>query len=151
MCNLDFKILFFVVVQPSTYCFGHEPYGLITVILLTFYAYNIMLVPCYLNIISQVLPVVHLARYPNSLYMIFGLATLCISVKVSNAFTCRPLEMLLNIRFISILITQLIGYVGSLLFVYKLGSIFAIEIPTKMSPNKSSFTPFSRSFVIDLK
>jgi hypothetical protein len=106
-----------------------------------------MFIPLFLNVILRFSPDIELAKYPDYLNMFLYFVVLCISVKISNVFTCRPLEILLNIRFISILITQLIGFIGCLLFAYKLGSIFAI----KTSTNKTSFTPFSRSFVIDFK
>ena len=71
-----------------------------------------------------------------------------ISMQFSSPLTCRPIEVLYDVRFISILIVQLSSYVGCLLFAYKLGYIFWNNRSKIISPNKTSF---SQSYVIDMK
>jgi len=85
------------------------------------------------------------------LALLVCLAGCCICIQIISAFTCRPDQILFDLRFILIVTTQLIGFIGCILFAYKLGSIFAIKIPENISQDKASFIPFSRSFVINLK
>jgi hypothetical protein len=75
----------------------------------------------------------------------------CVSIQIVSALTCRPFEILFDLRFISILTTQLLGFIGCLLFAYKFGSMFGIKIPENISHKKTLFIPLSQSFVIDLK
>jgi uncharacterized membrane protein YeaQ/YmgE (transglycosylase-associated protein family) len=73
----------------------------------------------------------------------------CVCIQIISALTCRPFEILFDLRFISIFTTQLLGFIGCLLFAYEFGSTFPIKIPKNISQEKLSFIPVSRSFVIN--
>ncbi len=82
------------------------------------------------------------------LILLLCLAGSCVCIQIASVLTCRPFEILFDLRFISMLTAQLLGFIGCLLFAYKLGSTFPIKIPKNISPRK---IPFSQSSVINLK
>ena len=89
-------------------------------------------------------------------FLVYSIVLFCsivshISMQFSSAFTCRPIEVLYDVRFISILIVQLSSYVGCLLFAYKLGYIFWNNRSAIISQKQTSLISFSQSFVIDMK
>lgn len=90
-------------------------------------------------------------QFELALVILLCLIGSCVCIQIISALTCRPFEILFDLRFISILTTQLLGFIGCLLFAYKFGSIFAIKIPKNISQEKTSFIPLFQSFVINLK
>ncbi len=60
------------------------------------------------------------------------LAVSCGCLQISTAWMCRPFEILFDFRFILNLVTQVTGFIGCLLFAYKLGATFALEIPIEI-------------------
>ena len=75
----------------------------------------------------------------------------CFAQSALTSFSCRPIEVLYDVRPTSLLGAQLFSSIGCLLFVYKLGSIFSNKRSKNICPNKTSLIPFSQSFVIDMK
>ena len=73
-----------------------------------------------------------------------------ICMELVSVFTCRPIEVLYDIRFTSMLAAQLFSFIGCLLFAYKLGSIFSNKRSRCVSLKKPSLIS-SDSFVIDTK
>jgi hypothetical protein len=135
----------FVAGQCSTYSFGNEPYGFINFSFTVGYTLMLLWLAFILNMILRFPPNIHMAIYPNYVYTLICFAGLCMSFKISNALTCRSFKTLLDIRFISILMAQLIGFIRCLSFVYKLGCIFAINRPMKRSENWTSYIVFPLS------
>jgi hypothetical protein len=125
----------FVASHCSIYSFGHELYAFASFFFLATHTVLIIWGCLVLNMLLHYSPNGHLTNYPNPFFMLTSFASTCISVKINNAFTCRPFNILLDIRFISILITQLIGFIRCLSFAYKLGWIFANKRPIKISQN----------------
>jgi len=76
------------------------------------------------------------------------LASGCVFMQIVSSLTCRPAQIFYDLRFLSILTTQLTGFVGCLLVAYKLGCIFATKTPRNIVQDKFSFVPFSYSYVI---
>ncbi len=79
-----------------------------------------------------------------SLAILVCLAISCICIQISSAMTCRPIEIIFDFRFLSVLSVQLIGFIGCLLFAVKLGVTYAIEIPIQILADKVSLAPYSR-------
>ena len=79
------------------------------------------------------------------------LASGCVFMQIVSSLTCRPAQIFYDLRFLSILTTQLTGFVGCLLVAYKLGCIFATKTPRNIVQDKFSFVPFSYSYVINLE
>ena len=60
-----------------------------------------------------------------------------ICMELVSAFTCRPIEVLYDVRFTSMLAAQLFSFIGCLLFAYKLGSIFSNKRSRHVSVKKA--------------
>ncbi len=78
--------------------------------------------------------------------MLFVLVLGCIFIKIIYMTTCRSLDLLFNFRFISIIITQLIGFVGCLCFPSKLGGFIAMNILIKISDERNFCIPWFQKF-----
>ncbi len=90
-------------------------------------------------------------QFDLTLVLLFCVIGSCVCIQIISALTCRPFEIIFDLRFISILTMQLFGFIGCLLFAYKFGSIFAIKIPQKVSQGNTLSIPLSQTFVINLK
>jgi hypothetical protein len=60
---------------------------------------------------------------------------------------CRPFEILFDFRFILNLVTQVTGFIGCLLFAYKLGATFALEIPIEIVQDEALLSSHLKDFL----
>lgn len=74
-----------------------------------------------------------------------------ILAKIMYMMTCHTMEILSDFRFISILSSQVIGFLSCLFFAYKLGGIIGNKTSIKLFDDKTSSVPRCPSFVINLK
>jgi hypothetical protein len=142
----------FFVERCSPYSSGHafhsfiyDQCGITFMFMILTYPF-VMVVSLRFNIRFQVID-----QFGLTLVLFFCLIGSCVCIQIISALTCRPFEILFDLRFISILTTQLFGFIGCLLFAYKFGSIFAIKIPQKIFPKNTLSIPLTQSFIINLK
>jgi hypothetical protein len=138
-------LCFIFLERCSSYSSGHAfHYFLrgqycITFMLMTLF-YPLILIVC-LNLSA---PFQVINQFELVLTLLLCLIGSSVCIQIISALTCRPFEILFDLRFVSILTTQLLGFIGCLLFAYKFGSTFPIKIPKNISQEKKSFIPLSQ-------
>jgi hypothetical protein len=86
-----------------------------------------------------------------SLILLIFVAVSCISIQISSAMICRPMEIIFDLRFLSVLIVQVIGFIGCLLFAVKLGTTHAMEIRIQILEDRTILSPCHQCFLLDSK
>ena len=98
----------------------------------------------YLRVIRSRLLFQGIVGYSIVLFCLIGLQ---VYMQFVNAFSNRPIEVLYDLRFTSVVVAQLFSFIGCLLFAYKLGFIFPKRFK-HISPNEILLFSCSESFVV---
>ncbi|CAF3817232.1 unnamed protein product [Rotaria magnacalcarata] len=81
-------------------------------------------------------------NYSNlSLGILICLTVSSIYVQICSTLTCRPIEIIFDFRFLSVIVVQFIGFVACILFAIQLGATYAMEIPVQAITNETLMTP----------